>query len=106
MNNKAKEAMLRRSAEKSRAKTQQTMTQYYIVIGVFCATMVAIVLYTIFDPKESISQRLVVDDAQIMVHNNAMGSFERQPNTQFEVSLRHVNTARAKKLKMSSACSL
>lgn len=62
--------MLRRSSEKLKTKNQQAMTQYYIVVGVFVVTMIAIVFYAIFDPKESTATRLIVDDTAIMVHNN------------------------------------
>jgi hypothetical protein len=48
--------------------------------------MIAIVLYTIFDPKTGAGERLVVDDSQIMVHNNADKHFTRAPVELFEVS--------------------
>jgi hypothetical protein len=57
-----------------------------IVIGVFVVSMIAIVLYTIFDPKTGAGERLVVDDSQIMVHNNADKHFTRAPVELFEVS--------------------
>jgi hypothetical protein len=91
--------MIRRSTEKAKAKNQQTMTQYYIVIGVFVVTMIAIVLYSIFDPKETIAQKLIVDDAAIMIHNNKEVNFSRAPNEQFEVSQRQLIFKRAKLLK-------
>jgi hypothetical protein len=50
------------------------------VIGVFVVTMIAIVLYSIFDPKQSVAERLIIDDGTIMVHNNANPNFTRAPN--------------------------
>lgn len=57
-----------------------------MVIGFFVVSMAAIILYTIFDPKQGVGDRLVVDDSQIMVHNNANSEFTRAPVAQFEVS--------------------
>lgn len=71
--------MLRRSSEKQRTKNAQTKQQYLIVIGFFVACMVAIVLYTIFDPKQGAGDKLIVDDSQIMVHNNADKHFTQAP---------------------------
>ena len=39
--------MLRRSREKAKPSI---MNQYYIVIGFFCATMVAALIYTVMNP--------------------------------------------------------
>jgi hypothetical protein len=50
MTDKAREAALRRSREKQK---QSNMNQYYFVIGVFCASMVAAALYTLLNPQQS-----------------------------------------------------
>lgn len=78
--------MLRRASEKSRSKNQHSMTQYYVVIGFFVATMIAVVLYAIFDPKESVATKLIVDENAIMVHNGGDNAWTKAPNAQFEVS--------------------
>lgn len=79
--------MFRRSAEKGRAKNTQSMTQYYAVIGFFVVTMVVIVFYSIFDPKQGVGERLVIDEDLIMANNNDENNFKRSPNTLFSVSL-------------------
>jgi hypothetical protein len=62
------------------------MTQYYIVIGFFVATMIACVLYAIFDPKQSVATKLIVDENAIMVHNGSDFPWSKASNAQFEVS--------------------
>jgi len=56
------------------------------VIGFFVATMIAVVLYSIFDPKESVATKLIVDENAIMVHNGGDEAWTKAPNAQFEVS--------------------
>ena len=48
-------AMLKRASEKSKAKKNASMTPYYLVIAGFVITMIACILYVIFDPKKSIA---------------------------------------------------
>jgi CHASE3 domain sensor protein len=79
--------MYRRSSEKSRAKQQQSMTQYYAVIGFFVVTMVFVVLYSVTNTKQTVGDRLIIDENLIMATNNVESSFKRQTNALFEVSL-------------------
>ena len=46
--------MLRRSSDKQKAKNAGAMTPYYFVIGFFVATMAGVVLYVLFDSKQTI----------------------------------------------------
>jgi len=57
-------AMLKRSK-----KTDNQMTQYYIVIGGFVAVCVAAVIYVLLNPKKSFAAMQVIDESQILVHN-------------------------------------
>jgi len=75
-------AMLKRSK-----KTDNQMTQYYIVIGGFVAVCVAAVIYVLLNPKKSFAAMQVIDESQILVHNGQPNSaFQRGPNTFFTVS--------------------
>lgn len=56
--------MLRRSK-----KEDNSMMQYYLVIGAFIAVCVAAVLYVLLNPKVSFAQMQVIDESQILVHN-------------------------------------
>ena len=84
-NDKAREAMLRRSKEKNKPK--EDMQQYYIVIGVFIATMVIVTLYTLLNPAASFAQMPVIDEGSILVHNGQGHSFMQGSNEFFGVSL-------------------
>jgi hypothetical protein len=57
-------------------KADNTMTQYYIVIGAFVGVCVLAVLYVLLNPKQSFAQMPVIDDSAILVHNG-------QQNTAF-----------------------
>ena len=57
-------AMFKRSR-----KQDNTMTQYYLVIGGFVAVCVVAVLYVLLSPKKSFAQMPVIDDSAILVHN-------------------------------------
>ena len=75
--------MLRRSK-----KQDNTMMQYYIVIGAFVAVCVAAVIYVLLNPKQSFASMQVIDESQILVHNGQPNSnFQRGPNTFFQVNL-------------------
>jgi hypothetical protein len=50
--------MLRRSR-----KQDNTMMQYYIVIGAFAAICVAAVIYVLMNPKKSFAQIPVIDES-------------------------------------------
>lgn len=51
-------AMLKRSR-----KQDNTMTQYYIVIGAFVAICVAAVIYVLLNPKKPFSTMPVIDES-------------------------------------------
>ena len=76
--------MLRRSREKNPKKD---MTQYYFVIGIFIASMVAAGLYTLLNPQQSFASMPVIDDAQILIHNGGSNRFEQSSNEFFTVSI-------------------
>ncbi len=57
-------AMFKRSK-----KVDNTMKQYYIVIGAFVGVCVLSVLYVLLNPKKSFAQMPVIDDTAILVHN-------------------------------------
>lgn len=50
-------------------KQDNTMMQYYLVIGGFVVVCVAAVLYVLLNPKKSFSAMQVIDESQILVHN-------------------------------------
>lgn len=75
--------MLKRSK-----KSDNTMMQYYLVIGAFIAICVAAVLYVLLNPKKSFAQMPVIDESQILVHNGQTGSnYQQGVNTFFTVSI-------------------
>ncbi len=51
-------AMLKRSK-----KQDNTMMQYYLVIGAFVAVCVAAVLYVLLNPKKTFAQLPVIDES-------------------------------------------
>jgi hypothetical protein len=57
-------AMFKRSK-----KQDNTMTQYYMVIGGFVGICVVATLYVLLNPKKSFAQMPVIDDSAILVHN-------------------------------------
>ena len=57
-------------------KSDNTMMQYYIVIGAFVAICVAAVLYVLMNPKKSFSQIQVINESQILVHNGHQFQFQ------------------------------
>lgn len=62
-------------------RSDNTMTQYYIVIGAFVGVCVLAVLYVLLNPKKSFAQMPVIDDSAILVHNGQQGSgFQRGEN--------------------------
>lgn len=65
-------------------KTNDQKQQYLLVIGLFCAVCVFAVLYTVFNPKPKLSEQMVIDDAQIMIHNGQGHQFKHGKNTFFE----------------------
>jgi len=67
-------------------KVDNTMKQYYIVIGAFVGVCVLSVLYVLLNPKKSFAQMPVIDDTAILVHNGQQGSaFQRGENQFFQV---------------------
>lgn len=56
--------MLKRSK-----KQDNTMMQYYLVIGAFVAVCLAAIIYVLLNPKKSFAQMPVIDDSAILVHN-------------------------------------
>ena len=75
--------MLRRSREKAK---KSDMTQYYIVIGFFCLSMVGALVYTLMNPQKSFASMPVIDDAQILIHNGQQNRFIQGQNEFFAVS--------------------
>lgn len=74
-------AMLKRGKKKD-----DTMMQYYLVIGGFIAICVAAVLYVLLNPKKSFAQMQVIDESQILVHNGQQSSqFQQGTNSFFTV---------------------
>ena len=68
-------------------KTDNTMKNYYIVIGAFVGVCVLSVLYVLLNPKKSFAQMPVIDDTAILVHNGQQGTaFQRGENQFFQVS--------------------
>ena len=74
-------AMFKRSK-----KQDNTMTQYYLVIGGFVAVCVVAVLYVLLNPKKSFAQMPVIDDSAILVHNGQSSGFQRGENEFFQVN--------------------
>ena len=69
-----------------RSKRQDnTMTQYYVVIGGFVAVCVIATLYVLLNPKQSFAQMPVIDDSAILVHNGGSSGFQRGENAFFQV---------------------
>ena len=62
------------------------MTQYYIVIGFFCLSMVGALVYTLMNPQKSFASMPVIDDAQILIHNGQQNRFIQGQNEFFAVS--------------------
>jgi hypothetical protein len=68
-------------------KADNTMKNYYIVIGAFVGVCVLSVLYVLLNPKKSFAQMPVIDDTAILVHNGQQGvAFQRGENQFFQVS--------------------
>jgi preprotein translocase subunit SecG len=44
-------------------KVDNTMTQYYVVIGAFVAVCVAAVLYVLLNPKKSFASMPVIEES-------------------------------------------
>lgn len=67
-------------------KADNSMKNYYIVIGAFVGVCVLSVLYVLLNPKKSFAQMPVIDDTAILVHNGQQGSaFQRGENQFFQV---------------------
>ena len=62
------------------------MTQYYVVIALFIATMVASLVYTLMNPQQSFATMPVIDDASILIHNGQSNRFIQSQNDFFTVS--------------------
>jgi hypothetical protein len=76
--------MLKRSK-----KQDNTMMQYYLVIGAFVVICVGAVLYVLLNPKKSFAQMPVIDESQILVHNGQTSSnFQQGTNSFFTVSIK------------------
>ncbi len=75
---RAREAMLRRGR-----KSDNTMLQYYLVIGAFIAVCVAAVVYVLLNPKQPFSQMPVINESQILVHNGAGSQYQQGANDLF-----------------------
>jgi hypothetical protein len=74
-------------------KTDNTMKNYYIVIGAFVGVCVLSVLYVLLNPKKSFAQMPVIDDTAILVHNGQQGTaFQRGENQFFQVSESYTNS--------------
>ena len=62
--------MIRVIAMHKRSKKENnSMNQYYIVIGAFVGVCVLSVGYVLLNPKKSFAQMPVIDDTTILVHN-------------------------------------
>jgi hypothetical protein len=48
---------------------------------------VFVVLYSVTNTKQTVGDRLIIDENLIMATNNVESSFKRQTNALFEVSL-------------------
>ena len=49
-------------------KQDNSMMEYYLVIGAFAAVCVASILYVLMNPKVSFAQMQVIDESQILVY--------------------------------------
>lgn len=72
-------AMLKRSKKVDTKKQSYTL----VIIG-FCAVCVAATLFTIFSKKQKFSEMLVIDDAQMLVHNGQGHQFQHGANSFFK----------------------
>ena len=66
-------------------KQDNTMTQYYLVIGGFVGVCLVAVFYVLLNPKQSFAQMPVIDDSAILVHNGQNSGFQRGENAFFQV---------------------
>ena len=76
--------MLRRSREKAKPSNKN---QYYAVIAFFCLSMLAALIYTLTNPKQSFAQTPVIDDSAMLVHNGQNHRFTQGANEFFSVSI-------------------
>lgn len=59
------------------------MTQYYIVIGFFCLSMLAALLYTVFSSNQSFAEMPIIDEGAMLVHNGQGHRFTQASNEFF-----------------------
>jgi len=70
---------------KNRAKKPvDKMQKHFYVMYFFVAVCVLAVLYTFLAPKAKIGQKVIIDDAQIMIHNGQGHQFKHGKNSIFE----------------------
>ena len=72
-------------------KVDNSMKNYYIVIGAFVGVCLLSVLYVLLNPKKSFAQMPVIDDTAMLVHNGQQGSaFQRGENKFFQVIYKYI----------------
>lgn len=76
---RAKEAMMRRSK-----KVDTKKASYDFVIYGFVAVCVAAICFTAFSTKQKFSEMMVIDDAQMLVHNGQGHQFKHGSNEFFK----------------------
>ena len=76
---RAQKAMFNRSRKES-----SHMTQYYYVIGFFCLICLLSVVITLWNPKQNFSDKDVIDQQDILIHNGQGHQFKHGENKVFE----------------------
>lgn len=76
---KARKAMYKRGKK----GTGDPNTPYYVVIGLFVVCMLVVVIYMLLNPKESLLNKQVIDENEIMVQNLQSQMFQHGANDQF-----------------------
>lgn len=76
---KARKAMYKRGKKAA----GDPNTQYYLVIGLFVVCMLVVVIYMFLNPKESLLNKQVIDENEIMVANLQSQTFQHGANDQF-----------------------
>lgn len=71
--------MLKRSKKVDTKKTNYTL----VIIG-FCAICALSIFFTLFNKKQKFSEMVILDDAQILVHNGQGHQFKHGSNNIFK----------------------
>jgi len=70
--------------KRNSSKKGDNKMQYYYVIGGFVFVCVAVILYSLLNPKQSFILKPVIDHDEFLVHNSLNHQFTQGANTQFE----------------------